>query len=186
MNRSDRNLRLPPAYQEYPGDIMKTEAYMRMSSSALGLAWRMRKLCWGHNLPHDMELLAKLLHWDLAELERDFPQTLAAYGGERPMFAITDGRVHCTELDEQWENVMAGRELMSEGGKRGAAAKAERKGTPEPTPKGTRKGRSRDERDERDEMNRAEESFDSGISREGCARESKEPANDYERASRGS
>ena len=152
---SNRKVRPPPSYQEYPSDLLAKRHYMLMSLSEHGLFDVMRKQCWvNKSVPIDKEHMAKIIGCKVSEVEANLSPHVLHF------FIEKDGEYICPELDDYRYNLEERYRRISEGGKKGGEiTQAKNKGRL----KGNLKALSRDERSG-DDLKREEiESLESDV-----------------------
>jgi hypothetical protein len=106
--------RQPPAYQEYAATMLADIKYRLMSLAERGLMDTMRRECWVNGgLPANPGPLAKILHYDQAEIEAALPAVM-------PFFAVERGVMVCPELEHYRIHLAEARERQAAGGRRSA------------------------------------------------------------------
>lgn len=129
--------RRPPAYQEYPAEILARIEFRAMTLTERGLLYTLRLECWvNHALPADPVTLAKILGLDRAEVEGALPAIME-------FFAIENGKIVCPELENYREHIKEIRERQSAGGKKGAATAHSKLPIPSTPPLGNPVGKPR-------------------------------------------
>ena len=116
--------RPPPAYLEYASDMSANNAFRLLPAAHRGVLYSLRLASWvsllsGGKLPSDAATLARLVGLSQKEVAAALPVLLDA-----GFLAIDErGSLVCEELRAYHEQLIDGRDRMSEGGKRGFAAK---------------------------------------------------------------
>ena len=106
--------REPPAYQEYAANMLAKIEYRKMSLAERGLMDTLRRECWVNGgLPENPGILARVLHYDQAEVEAALPSVM-------PFFAIERDRIVCPELENYRTHLAEARERQAAGGRRSA------------------------------------------------------------------
>lgn len=133
-----------PAYQEYSANMMARIDYRAMSLAERGLLYTLRNECWvNRQVPCDVQMLAKILGYDVAEVQATLPAVMS-------FLAIKGDYLVCPELDDYRETLDLRREQQSRGGKQGAARTnskhrsspaSEAAGVPSPHSSGTSAGK---------------------------------------------
>lgn len=104
-----------PAFQEYAASLMARTEYRVMSLEGRGLLMSMRLECWvNRELPSDPIKLAKVLGFEIAQVEKALPEMCA-------FFSFDGGTLRCPELDNYRAHLEQRRQKQSDGGKAGAA-----------------------------------------------------------------
>ncbi|MBT8582655.1 YdaU family protein [Polynucleobacter paneuropaeus] len=110
----------PPAYQEYPADILNNESFIQMSMAERGLYWTLRMYGWKNStLPSNYKALSKLVGLSLEEFESLYKEHVCLFFC--PSIDI-EGRMVCPALEGYKEKLLADREKRSAAGKKGAIA----------------------------------------------------------------
>ena len=123
-------MRDAPAYQEYAAAMMANARYRLMTLAQRGLLDTLRRECWVNaGLPDKPETLAKMLGFDVAEINAALPAVM-------PFFAIKGGLIVCPELDDLRATYADRQERQAADGKRSAE---KRKGEAASTLEGTSK-----------------------------------------------
>ena len=104
-----------PAYQEYAASLMARTEYRVLTMEGRGLLYTMRLECWVNGeLPSGPPLLARVLGFDIAQVERALPEV-------RPFFSVEGDVLRCPELDDYRAHLNERRQKQSAGGRAGAA-----------------------------------------------------------------
>lgn len=104
-----------PAFEEYAASMMARTGYRVMSLGGRSLLYTLRLECWVNGcLPADASLLARVLGFDAAEVERLLPEVA-------DFFVIDGSGISCPELDDYRAHLEDRRTRQSQGGKAGAA-----------------------------------------------------------------
>jgi hypothetical protein len=111
----------PPAYQEYPADILNDVNFIQMSMAERGLLWTMRMLCWKNIcLPADNTTLAKVLMIPEEILDSIIHPRVQDF------FKVDlndPTKVICPSLEDYRFEILKRRERRSKAGKAGADAR---------------------------------------------------------------
>jgi len=111
---SNRKVRPPPSYQEYPSDLLANRHYALMTLSERGLFDIMRKQCWvNRSVPTNRAELAKIIGCDVVEVEDNLSPHVLHF------FIEKDGEYISPELDDYRYNQEERRRKQIEGGKKG-------------------------------------------------------------------
>jgi len=106
--------REPPAYQEYPAQMMAKFEYREMSLTGRGLLYTLRLECWvNRRVPSDPTRLARVLGLAQSEIA-------IALREVAPFFVETEGHLSSRELEDYRLHLEATRERQREGGRKGA------------------------------------------------------------------
>jgi uncharacterized protein YdaU (DUF1376 family) len=106
--------RQPPAYQEYAATMLADIKYRLMSLAERGLMDTMRRECWVNGgLPANPGPLAKILHYDQAEIEAALPAVM-------PFFAVERDLLVSPDLEHYRNHLAEARERQAAGGRRSA------------------------------------------------------------------
>ena len=116
--------RPPPAYQEYPTDLLANETVREMSLEELGLFAALRWSCWANNdVPREPERLSRLLGKDLAEVQRAMTEAVMSFFEPT---ARTPSRLHAPELTNQRKRMFEKSAERSKSGRKGARSRWEK------------------------------------------------------------
>jgi hypothetical protein len=111
----------PPAYQEYPADILNDVTFIQMSMAERGLLWTLRMLCWKNQLiPADKATLSNILKIPEEEIESLSHPRVATFfkvNHEDPT------KIECPSLEAYRFELNKRRERRSKAGKAGADAR---------------------------------------------------------------
>ena len=111
----------PPAYQEYPADILNDVNFIQMSMAERGLLWTMRMLCWKNiHLPADNTTLAKVLM-----IPEEILNSII-HPRVQDFFKVDlndPTKVFCPSLEDYRHEIQKRRERRSKAGKAGADAR---------------------------------------------------------------
>jgi hypothetical protein len=147
-------IRQPPAYLEYPTDLLGHMNYRLMSLAERGLFHTLRLELWIHgSLPADTDKLAVIIGVQANEVQKLFSDHFGAF------FEIRDGFITCPELLCYRAKIERQRKRQAEGGSVGGKKAQERLRELQGNPEGnlqshpevlnrnalSRKGLSRDE-----------------------------------------
>jgi hypothetical protein len=111
-----------------------------MSLDERGLLISLLCECWvNRGVPAKPEELAKWLGFPSDKIQSALTQNVLSF------FADVEGELHSPELERYRNEILAQREKMSQGGKKGVQAKQRRASLPEGYPEGSRVEMSRDE-----------------------------------------
>ena len=109
-----KHLRPPPAYLEYPSDLLANMKFRRMSLPERGLWQTMRLECWvNKTLPKNPEEIAFVLNLPLQEVQANLTSGVLGF------FAENEEGLYCQELEEYRVNQIARKARLSSGGKKG-------------------------------------------------------------------
>ncbi len=109
-----KNLRSPPAYQEYASDILANRNYRAMTLAERGLWDTIRKECWVNGcVPSSTSELAKYLGLDFTEVTNLITPNLMSW------FKINKNDLTCPEIDAYRMTIERRRQNMAEGGRTG-------------------------------------------------------------------
>lgn len=110
-----KNLRNPPAYQEYAASMLSNPAFRLLTLDERGLLYTLRLECWANfKVCSSVEDLATILNLDVHRVRR-------ALSSVMHFFEEVDGSLHCPELDMYRLDLERRRQRQSMGGKKGAA-----------------------------------------------------------------
>jgi len=110
----EKLIRPPPAYMEYPSDLLANMKFRRMSLSERGLWQTMRLECWvNKTLPKNPEEIAFVLNLPLQEVQANLTSGVLGF------FAENEEGLYCQELEEYRVNQIARKARLSSGGKKG-------------------------------------------------------------------
>lgn len=116
--------RRPPAYQEYPAEILAKIPFRTMSLQDRGLFCTMRFECWVNSqLPKKPDVLAKVLGLPVDQVSASLPAVM-------PFFEIVGDFIICPELENYRKHLDDRAHKLSEAGKRGAAKTNEKSNIP--------------------------------------------------------
>lgn len=116
--------RRPPAYQEYPAEILAKIPFRTMSLQERGLFCTMRFECWVNSqLPRKPDVLAKVLGLPVDQVSASLPAVM-------PFFEIVGDFIICPELENYRKHLDDRAHKLSEAGKRGAAKTNEKSNIP--------------------------------------------------------
>lgn len=157
---SNRKMRPPPSYQEYPSDLLANRHYALMSLSERGLFDIMRKQCWvNKSVPTNKAELAKIIGCDVTEVEDNLSPHVLHFFDEK------DGEYISPELDDYRYNQEERRRKQTEGGKKGGMSNQSNIRNNQGKLKHNLKHLSRDEQN-RDDLSRKEnESLESDVNK---------------------
>ena len=110
-----KNLRPPPAYQEYAASMLSNYAFRLMTLEERGLLYTLRLECWANSrIRAGIENLAITLNFQDHQVERALLAVMH-------FFEETDGFLQSPELDKYRLELELRRLRQSLGGKKGAA-----------------------------------------------------------------
>lgn len=116
--------RRPPAYQEYPAEILARLPFRVMSLQDRGLFCTMRFECWVNSqLPKHPDLLAKVLGLPADQVSTSLPAVM-------PFFEIAGDSIICPELENYRKHLEDRNQKLSDAGKKGAAKTNEKSNKP--------------------------------------------------------
>lgn len=106
--------RKPPAFQEYPADMLALLAFRKMSLQDRGLLYTMRLECWVNQyLPKNPYDLAKILGMPATEVTESLSNVMC-------LFKITGENIVSPELEKYRLHLAERKEKQSNGGKIGS------------------------------------------------------------------
>lgn len=109
-----KHLRPPPAYLEYPSDLLANMKFRRMSLPERGLWQTMRLECWVNKmLPKNPEEIAFVLNLPLQEVQANLTSGVLGF------FVENEQGLYCKELEEYRVNQLQRQIALSQGGKKG-------------------------------------------------------------------
>jgi hypothetical protein len=107
-----------PAYQEYPGDILNNEIFVRMTYDERGLYWTLRMYSWqNETLPSDLLELSEICRLDHDHFKRLWEPRISRF------FAPCPGqpsRIVEPSLEAYRKKLQAQKQSRQASGKRGA------------------------------------------------------------------
>ena len=110
----EKLIRPPPAYMEYPSDLLANMKFRRMSLSERGLWQTMRLECWVNKiLPKNPEEIAHVLNLQFQDVEANLTSRVLGF------FVENEEGLYCKELEEYRVNQIARKARLSSGGKKG-------------------------------------------------------------------
>ena len=113
--------RKPPAFQEYPAEMLAKREFKLMGLSEKGLLYLMRLECWvNKSIPSQPYLLAKYLGFNDLEVSSALTENVKSF------FSEELGSYRSVELDNYKEHLEERRLKQSEGGKNGVRVKREK------------------------------------------------------------
>ena len=113
--------RKPPAFQEYPAEMLAKREFKLMGLSEKGLLYLMRLECWvNKSIPSQPSLLAKYLGFSESEVSSALTDNVKSF------FYEELGSYRSLELDNYKEHLEERRLKQSEGGKNGIRIKREK------------------------------------------------------------
>ena len=109
-----KHLRPPPAYLEYPSDLLANMKFRRMSLPERGLWQTMRLECWvNKTLPKNPEEIALVLNLPLNEVQANLTSGVLGF------FVENEEGFYCKELEEYRADQLHRQNALSRGGKKG-------------------------------------------------------------------
>jgi hypothetical protein len=113
--------REPPAYQEYAAPMLASRAFRLMNATQRGVLYSMKLECWiNRTVPAEPGALAKILGIDAEDVVAALPAVM-------PFFASVGDDIRCPELDKYRAHLDTRHSRQSQGGKTGAATRANAK-----------------------------------------------------------
>jgi hypothetical protein len=116
-------MRRPPAYQEYPSDLLANEHYKLMDLDERGLFHTLRHYCWvNESIPANESLLAELLNLTESYLDKTFSHRV------RNFFCKSDtdpSRLISPELNDYKQGLIEKSRRRAEAGKIGGLKSVE-------------------------------------------------------------
>jgi hypothetical protein len=113
--------RKPPAFQEYPAEMLAKREFKLMNLHEKGLLYLMRLECWvNKSIPSQPSLLAKYLGFNDSEI------SIALTENVKSFFSEEFGNFRSIELDNYKDHLEERRLKQSEGGKNGVRIKREK------------------------------------------------------------
>jgi len=104
--------RPPPCFQMYASDMMAKTEYRIMTLADRGLLLTLLNELWvNHNLPADPKILAKVLGFEIREIETSLRAVM-------PFLMVDGDRLFSPELEDYRAHLASARKKMSDGGKR--------------------------------------------------------------------
>jgi hypothetical protein len=113
--------RKPPAFQEYPAEMLAKREFKLMNLSEKGLLYLMRLECWvNKSIPSQPSILARYLGFNDSEISSALTENVKSF------FYEELGNYRSLELDNYREHLEERRLKQSEGGKNGIRIKREK------------------------------------------------------------
>ena len=174
---SNRKVRPPPSYQEYPSDLLANRHYALMTLSERGLFDIMRKQCWvNRSVPTNMAELAKIIGCNVTEVEDNLSPHVLHF------FIEKDGEYISPELDDYRYNQEERRRKQAEGGKKGGISNQTNIKSNQGKLKHNLKHLRRDEKSGDDSRREEIESLESDVNNDSLSEDLRKWRDDYDQA----